>query len=74
MEEANFNKARFLAANMADLLFAQDETLEQKVVATGILFGGVAAMSGMPIEMAIVFIKNIYANADDFVLVEGFMQ
>lgn len=76
MREAhiNMNKARILAAQIGELLFAQDETVTQKIVAAGILFGGCAAMGGMPIEIAIRILKNVYENACEFVEVEGTMQ
>jgi hypothetical protein len=72
--ENSIDKARILAAHMGELLFAQDETVEQKIIAAGILFAGMAAMGGMPIEIAIALLKNVYENASDFVEIEGQLQ
>ena len=45
-EEAkhDITKSRILAAQVAELLYAQDETIQQKIIAAGIVFSAMAAL------------------------------
>jgi hypothetical protein len=72
--EQDLPKAKILAAQLAELVYAQDETMRQKIIASGILFSSLAAMHGIPLTHAIHLLVSCYELADNFFESAGPMQ
>ena len=76
MSQANMDikRARILAVQVVELLYAQEETTQQKIIAAGIVFGSMAALHGLQISDAKVLLEGCYALAEDFFDAAGPMQ
>jgi hypothetical protein len=67
-------RSKVLAAHLAELLYAQEETTQEKIVAAGIVFSSMAAMHGIPLPHAINLLVGCYGLADNFFETAGPMQ
>ena len=74
LAQHDVNKARILAAHIAELVFAQDETVPQKILAAGILFGGMAALGGLDLKSAYLILEDTHGSASKFSDEEGLFQ
>ena len=75
-EEAkhDITKSRVLAAQVAELLYAQDETIQQKIIAAGIVFSAMAALHEISFKDAVSLLAGCYELAGEFFETAGPVQ
>jgi len=64
--KTDITRARVLAAQVAELLYAQEETAQQKIIAAGIVFSGMCALHKMDFMAAVNLLAGCYELAEDF--------
>ena len=67
-------RARILAAQVAELLYAQDETTQQKIIASGIVFSAMCALHGVAFKDAVALMVGCFELAEDFFDAAGPLQ
>jgi hypothetical protein len=67
-------RARVLAAQVAELIYAQEENTQQKIIASGIVFSAMCALHGVTFKDAIGLISGCYELAEDFFDAMGPLQ
>ena len=67
-------RARILAAQVAELLYAQDETTQQKIIASGIVFSAMCALHGVAFKDAVSMMVGCFELAEDFFDAAGPLQ
>lgn len=70
----DITRARVLAAQVAELLYAQEETAQQKIIAAGLVFSGMCALHKMDFMNAVNLLAGCYELAEDFFDAAGPMQ
>jgi hypothetical protein len=70
----DITRARVLAAQVAELLYAQEETAQQKIIAAGIVFSAMCALHGLPFKDAVALMVGCYELAEDFFETAGSLQ
>lgn len=66
LAKTDITRARVLAAQVAELLYAQEETAQQKIIAAGIVFSGMCALHKMDFMTAVNLLAGCYELAEDF--------
>jgi hypothetical protein len=72
--KTDITRARVLAAQVAELLYAQEETAQQKIIAAGIVFSGMCALHKMDYKHAVNLLAGCYELAEDFFDAAGPVQ
>lgn len=70
----DITRARILAAQVAELLYAQEETTQQKIIASGIVFSAMCALHGVAFKDAVTLMVGCYELAEDFFDAAGPLQ
>lgn len=70
----DITRARILAAQVAELLYAQEESAHQKIIAAGIVFGAMSALHKLSFQDAVNLLAGCYELAGDFFETAGPMQ
>ena len=70
----DITRARILAAQVAELLYAQEETANQKIIASGIVFSAMCALHGVPFNNAVALMSGCYELAGEFFDAAGPIQ
>jgi hypothetical protein len=70
----DITRARILAAQLAELLYAQEETTQQKIIASGIVFSAMCALHGVAFKDAITLMVGCFEMAEDFFDAAGPLQ
>jgi hypothetical protein len=70
----DITRARVLAAQVAELLYAQEETAQQKIIAAGLVFSGMCALHKMDYKHAVNLLAGCYELAEDFFDAAGPVQ
>jgi len=70
----DITRARVLAAQLAELLYAQEETAHQKIIASGIVFAAMCALHKVEFMNAVSLLAGCYELADEFFEVAGTVQ
>jgi hypothetical protein len=71
---ADITRARILAAQVAELLYAQEETTQQKIIASGIVFSAMCALHGVAFKDAVTLMVGCFELAEDFFDAAGPIQ
>lgn len=71
---ADITRARILAAQVAELLYAQEETTQQKIIASGIVFSAMCALHGVAFKDAVTLMVGCFELAEDFFDTAGPIQ
>ena len=72
--QQDITRARVLAAQLAELLYAQDETAHQKIIASGIVFAAMCALHKVEFTNAVSLLAGCYELADEFFEAAGPIQ
>lgn len=70
----DITRARILAAQVAELLYAQEESTQQKIIAAGIVFAAMCALHEVAFKDAVNLMSGCYELANDFFETAGPMQ
>jgi len=70
----DLNKSRILAAHLAELIYSQDETTQQKIMAVGILFSSMCVLHEVPPERIAELLEYCLNMAEGFFEEVGKMQ
>lgn len=70
----DIERARVLAAQVAELLYAQEETTQQKIIASGIVFSAMCALHGVAFKDAVAMMVGCFELAEDFFDAKGSIQ
>ena len=70
----SFNNAKRLSGHMAELLYHQDETVKEKIIASGLLFASIAALHGVTLHQATALLMEVYRMAEKYGEERGSMQ
>lgn len=70
----DITRARILAAQVAELLYAQEESAQQKIIAAGIVFAAMCALHEVDFKDAVGLMSGCYELADEFFESAGPMQ
>lgn len=70
----DITRARILAAQVAELLYAQDETTQQKIIASGIVFSAMCSLHGVAFKDAVALMVGCFELAEDFFDAAGSIQ
>ena len=72
--KVDITRARVLAAQVAELLYAQEETAQQKIIAAGIVFAAMCALHEVSYKDSLNILNGCYELAQDFFETEGLIQ
>lgn len=70
----DISRARVLAAQVAELLYAQEESANQKIIAAGIVFGAMSALHDIKLKDACTLLEGCYSLAEEFFDAAGPLQ